>query len=104
MQDPFDELSLDSEAMDDCGCGGQFGSFEGDTLPPPEEMEAALEECMSAGATADSELDLALDDDLLLAEDELALPDLAGAEGVDLKSLIALAEQYPGLKISLSFG
>lgn len=107
MNVPFDELSVDMEVAGDCGCGGSGDvtfAAEGDALASPEEMESALQEYVSAGTPADTELDLALDDEMLLAEDELALPDVGDASEIELKNLIALAEQHPGLNISISFG
>lgn len=102
MQDPFDELN--PGAKGDCGCGGRTASSAAGALPPPAELESVLEQYVSSASAPDAGLDLALADELLFADADLALPDVGDAQQLGLQDLIALAEQNPGLKISLSFG
>jgi hypothetical protein len=94
-------------AHHDCGCGGKAASVDytlelGDVGEPPtlQEMERALGELGSGepdgvdlqiadleGALADAELPFAMDE----------------SDTPTLGSILAIAERYPGLKITFSF-
>jgi hypothetical protein len=93
--------AAESMAVDksgDCGCGGQsnaadaelFGS--GDTLGGVDlgsQLDSALAEVeLSAGA--------------LTIEEELEFAAFGDASGVSIADIAALAEKYPGLKITFS--
>jgi hypothetical protein len=91
---------------EDCGCGGKsvqsdFALELGDIGEPPslQEMELALSQL---GADTDGfELDLA---DLESALEEAESPLLGDeAELPGLRNILAIAERYPGLKITFSF-
>ena len=74
-----------------------------DQLPTPNDLDASLEAALAADLAAPSDGGLVgpeLADPLV---DELALGGEAGSEE-GLQYLVKLAEQYPGLKITLSFG
>ena len=97
-----DPMNSDNK-QGDCGCGG-MSAAETTELPGPDELEAALtavdDEGVEAGADAAPEdLDGDCDESALDLDDGLPM----AAEEVDLAALIHLAENNPGLKITLSF-
>ena len=101
----------DPQRHDDCGCGGSAvnaaaGQDLGENLPSLTELDTALDALdmlrgdQEGGA---NELELALLgrelDDL-----EASGPDAAfGERAVTLEDLVALADRFPGLKVTLSF-
>ena len=105
MNSPLDELALEAGPDDGgCGCGDPLAAPAGDAvMPSPEEMEAALDGLLGAGDDGNSELELAATDELLFGGDDLERLEAGGAGEIELRDLVALAEEHPGLRISISF-
>lgn len=93
--------AAESTAVDqsgDCGCGGKTGGADADLFGP---------ENISGDADLGTQLDSALAEVELSAgpltlEEELEFAALSDASGVSIADIAALAEKYPGLKITFS--
>lgn len=91
---------------DDCGCGGRSAGLDyavelGDVgeAPTLQELERALSEV--AGESDGIALEIA---DLQSAVDDSELPFAVDeSDTPTLGSILAIAERYPGLKITFSF-
>jgi len=72
-------------------------------LPSPDELGATIDEALSADvqSSAGTEGELS---GLELLTDDLELGGEFEADPAQLQHLISLAERYPGLRITLSFG
>jgi hypothetical protein len=104
MVDPFADLLSNTDKSNGCGCDNQFSrNLESlsNPLPTPEVMEAFVNQPLSASSEIMNDLDLALAESLL--DVRAGLPGSAD-DGISLQDIIGLAEKYPGLKISISFG
>ena len=93
----------------DCGCGKAAAEMEdatfegGAALPTEEELTAALDAVESEAGDAFA-LELEGADQLLDAEEELAFSGVEQTDTPTLHAMLAMAERYPGLKITFSFG
>src|SRR5690348_6327394 len=75
-------------------------------MPTVSDVEAALAELGGAAVTAapeSLELEFAALDDALSSIDAFELERASSLPAVGLEDLLALAERYPGLKVTLSF-
>jgi hypothetical protein len=104
------ELQL-FEARDlDCGCGSKGGQGveelrvgESESLPSEAELSAALESLEGESAEDPFALELEAAEELLSPDEELAFAASERADIPSLQGLLAIAERYPGLKITFSF-
>lgn len=71
-------------------------------LPSPDELGATLDDALSANVQSFADTESGLTD-LDFLTDDLGFAD-AEADQQQLQYLISLAERYPGLRITLSFG
>jgi hypothetical protein len=90
--------STDSTKSGDCGCGGKSHAVEADLFG---------EEDTFGGADLGGQLDSALSEvelsaSALTIEEELEFAALGDASGLTISDIAALAERYPGLKITFS--
>lgn len=90
-----------------CRCHEQSDSLAAggdDAMPTSDEVEAALAELEGAAGAEDGlSLELAALGDALEGDDVFELERLRGEPTTSLFDLIALAERYPGLRISIGF-
>jgi hypothetical protein len=97
-----------ADGCDDCGLGIDAATTvsAAEQIPSLEELEAALRAALAepspAGPDA-TELDLASLEPQLSAEEELAFAAFESTDVPTLESVVAIAERYPGLKITFSF-
>ena len=95
----------------DCGCGGKAAAAADATADlgsigePPSiaEIDSALASAMLEADGGELSLALATLDQDLTAEEEFSFAAFEATDLPTLDSLIAVAERYPGLKITLSY-
>ena len=72
-------------------------------MPTIDDVETALAELGAAAAPESLELELAALDAALDDVESFELDSISSGPGVGMEELLALAERYPGLKITFSF-
>lgn len=72
-------------------------------MPTVDDVEAALAELGGSAAPESLELEFAALDDALSSIDAFAVERDSSPPAVGIEDLLALAERYPGLKVTLSF-
>jgi hypothetical protein len=91
---------------DDCGCGKAATSSGGismaEQVPSPDELGATLDEALSADVQSLPDSGGELSGLELLVDDLEFGGEIEADQG--LQNLVSLAERYPGLRITLSFG
>ncbi len=72
-------------------------------IPALDALDRDLDAALAEGALGEGELETALAASELSAEEELAFASVEGDTGGSLDSLVSLLQQYPGIKVTLSF-
>lgn len=107
MDDVFADLSGGSndEPCHDCGKTADIfvtGDLSTSDVPTPDQLDSALAAARAVDlSTASADPFMELDDPLASDGDPMAF---GGGDAPNLGQLVTLLEQYPGLKITLSFG